>query len=75
MEQRTDDDVNDDVMADGRTIGQARAEAAAESKRRRAAEAKERALHNAKMEAMIANRGAAEDDDIMGASYPLASPS
>jgi len=65
VEQRTDDDAYDDVMADGRTIGQARDELAAKSKARRKAKKEAQALANASYMKMIASEGAAEDDDIM----------
>lgn len=74
VEQRTDDDAYDDVMADGRTIGQARDELAAKSKARRKAKKEAQALANASYMKMIASEGAAEDDDIMGANCLPLSP-
>jgi len=63
----TDDDVTDDVrtMADGTVIkGGGRNAAAKASKQRKAAEAAQLAAENAAFKDMIANTGAATDNDI-----------
>ena len=59
----TDNDITDDVGADG-TVGAGRNEAAAASKARKEAEAARLAAENAAMRERIANTGAATDNDI-----------
>ena len=58
-----DDDITDDVAADG-TVGAGRAEAAAASRARKAAEAAGLAAENRAMRDRIRSTGAAVDDDI-----------
>ena len=59
----TDNDITDDVGADG-TVGAGRNEAAAASKARKDAEAARLAAENAAMRQRIASTGAATDNDI-----------
>ena len=60
---RTDDDITDDVGPDG-VIGAGRDEAAAASKARKAAEAKQLAEENAVFYQRVRSTGARVDDDI-----------
>lgn len=68
---RTDDDITDDVGADG-TVGGGRDEAAAESKARKAAEAKQLAEENAARKAALKNVKAVTDDDVMDEAAGIA---
>ena len=61
--RRVDDDITDDVAADG-TVGAGRAEAAAASKARKAAEAAALAAENDAMRERIANTGAASVNQL-----------
>lgn len=62
--QRTDDDVDDDVMADGRTLGEVRAALAESSRKRREAEQKALAKREREFRARMKNAGQRSDDDI-----------
>ena len=62
----TDDDITDDVAADG-TVGAGRAEAAAASKARKEAEAAKLEAENAAMRERLKNVKAVTDDDITDA--------
>lgn len=59
---RTDDDVLDDVRADGRTVGGMRMQAAVDSKARKAAEADKLASENAELQERLKNTTAKIDD-------------
>ncbi len=63
VKARTDNDITDDVAADG-TVGAGRAEAAAASKARKDADAAQLADENAAMRDRIANTGAATDNQL-----------
>ena len=59
----TDNDITDDVWADG-TVGAGRNEAAAASKARKDAEAAQLAAENAALRKRLGNTGAATDNDV-----------
>lgn len=61
---RTDDDITDDVAADG-TVGAGRGEAAAASKAKKATEAARLQKENESMRRRIKNTKAATDDDLL----------
>ena len=61
----TDNNIADDVTADGKSVGQLRAEEAAASKARMEAEAARLAAENAAQRERIANTVAATDDDVL----------
>ena len=61
----TDNNIADDVTADGKTVGQLRAEEAAASKARMEAEAARLAAENAAQRERIANTVAATDDEVL----------
>ena len=61
----TDDDLLDDVLADGRTAGQLREQSAAAHAKAKAEEASRLAKDNAEMRKRIQNTKAVVDDDLM----------